>query len=211
MICTLHLLIAGLHQAFGPEQGVCFFSSLGLGFRCWRCGMFQLSLWSSEDCCSLNERILDWRLLISYVSWVLANIMIESSSHCFCCFSSVGLGFRCRHCGMFQLSLQSSQDCCCLNERTLDWCLLISYVPWVLANIMIESSFHCFCKCNWKLTMQILYDALRRFWADFHTYLHSLSGADAVSGLSWWLYQYYSWWRRWWCDTSWATVRRFKV
>jgi hypothetical protein len=59
--------------------------------------------------------------------------------------------------------------------------------------------------------MQILYDALRRFWADFHTYLHSLSGADAVSGLSWWLYQYYSWWRRWWCDTSWATVRRFKV
>jgi len=74
----------------------------------------------------------------------------------------------------------------------------ISYVPWVLANIMTESSFH-FHKCDRNSGCRCWYKGFSsKFLADSHALIYTHCQADEVRGS-----HCYSWWR-WWSDILWV-------
>jgi hypothetical protein len=97
------------------------------------------------------------------------------------------------------------QACCSLNEDTVDF--FISYVSWVLANIMTDSSC-CFWKLDRNSGCRFCRMVCLKSWADFYTLIYTpLSGAEEAQWVVRPAHHCFLWWR-WWSDTLWVTLVR---
>jgi hypothetical protein len=89
----------------------------------------------------------------------------------------------------------SSQDCCSLNEDTLDF--FNHYISWELADVITESP-HWFWNCKRNLGHRCLYNGFPEILVGaLYNYLHPLCGKLTKRVGSYGSYFYYSWWRGW--------------
>ncbi len=89
----------------------------------------------------------------------------------------------------------SSQDCCSLNDDTLDF--FIHYISWELADVITECP-HWFWNCNWNLGHRCLYNVLPEILVGaLYNYLHPLCGKLIKRVGSYGSHCYYSWWSGW--------------